>query len=72
MTDTERLNWLEKQSGSALVSDDDVHWAVSTTGIQNVPVNAPQDIHTTFFIKKDEWHKSVRDAIDAAMKNDLD
>jgi hypothetical protein len=68
ITDTERIDWLEKASGYALVSDDDEHWAVVSDGVQNVPLNPPEDIATSFFIKKKAWKKSVRQAIDAAMK----
>lgn len=32
MGDTERLDWLEKQQGFGLISDDNKHWAVSTSG----------------------------------------
>ncbi len=69
-TDTERLNWLEQQEGAGLVSDDAGHWAVTTTGTQNVPDNPPQDISTSFWVEKAEWKKSVREAIDVAMAED--
>lgn len=68
--DTERLDWLEKQDGSALVSDDAGHWAVSTTGVQNVPMNPPEDIDTSFWIEKAEWCKTVREAIDRAIRDE--
>jgi hypothetical protein len=68
--DTERIEWLEKQQGSALVSDDRKHWAVVTSGFQNVPMKTPADIQTTFFIEKKDWKKSIRKAIDAAMKRE--
>lgn len=71
--DALRLDWLAKQEGSALVSDDNGHWAVATTGTQNVPMGKdPVDINTTFWIKKQEWHNSIREALDAAMKEDAD
>ena len=66
-TDTERLDWLERQEGSALVSDDFGSWAVVTEGVQNVPMNPPDDIQTTFWIEKKHWKPSVRAALDAAM-----
>jgi len=69
--DKERIDWLEKEQGSALVSDDAKHWAVVCDGFQNVPMNTPSDIQTTFFIKKKEWKKSIREAIDCAMKEAL-
>lgn len=71
MTDTERLDWLEKQQGSGLISDDARHWAVSTSGMQNVPDDPPQDIVTNFVVEKDEWRPSIREAIDAAIEADL-
>ena len=72
MTDTERINWLNKQQGSALVSDDFGHWVVATFGMQNVPKEAPADIQTSFFIKKKEWKKTIRQAIGSEMKKDAD
>lgn len=66
-SDTDRLDWLAEQDGAAIISDDNGHWAVSFTGMQNVPVgDEPCDIDTTFFIEAREWHGSVREAIDAA------
>ena len=70
MTDTERLDWLKKQSGVALVNDDFGHWEVTFDGCQNVPIKTPADIWTTFFIKKKDWKKSIRNAIDFAMKQE--
>jgi len=68
--DTERIDWLQKNQGKALVSDDCGHWAVVEDGMQNVPDNSPNDIHTTFFIKKKEWKKTIRKAIDYAIKEE--
>lgn len=68
MTDSELLDWLEKQQGSALVSDDDKHWAVVTTGVQNVPEKTPADIQTIFLILADEWKPTIREAILAAIE----
>jgi hypothetical protein len=72
MNDTERIDWLEKQQGYALVSDDAKHWAVVTDGMQNIPLKTPIDITTTFFIKKEEWKESIRKAIDFAIKHEND
>lgn len=69
--DAERLNWLDsmKYMGYGLISDDNGHYAVSVTGIQNVPMtDEPCDIQTTFFVEAAEWKDSARDAIDAAMR----
>ena len=68
MNDTDRLNWLQKQDGVALISDDAGNWVVSFDGTQNVPDNPPQDISTVFFIDADKWKPSVREAIDSAME----
>jgi hypothetical protein len=67
MNDTDRLNWLEQNQGAALVSDDDQHWAVVVNGFQDCPMETPADISTTFWIKKDDWKPTVREAIDAAI-----
>ncbi len=72
MTDTKRLDWLEENEGSALVSDDAGNWAVVSDGCQNVPMDPPQDITTSFWIKKDQWCKTIREAIDAAIAADSD
>ena len=70
MTDKERIDWLEQQQGSALVSDDNKHWAVVTDGFQNCPVKYPSDIETTFFIRKKDWSTTIRKAIDKAIAED--
>jgi len=72
MTDTERIDWLQNQSGAALVNDDQGFWAVSFNGMQNLPMNPPDDVRTLFVIKKDEWKGSAREAIDAAMAGEVD
>lgn len=72
ISDSDRIDWLEQNQGSALVSDDNKHWAVVTTGVQNVPMETPADITTTFMIEKHEWHPSIREAIDAAMNEFLE
>jgi hypothetical protein len=64
--DRDRLDWMEQQEGAGLISDDGGRWAVSETGMQNLPEEEPIDISTSFFIQKDEWKPSVREAIDAA------
>jgi hypothetical protein len=67
MTDTERIDWLEKQFGCGLINDDNGHWAVSGSGTQNVPSgDDPEDIASTFFVDASEWKPTVREAIDAA------
>jgi len=69
MTDSERIEWLEKRQGQALISDDFGRWAVSTSGMQNVPEDpgTPSDIETLFFVEAAEWKGSIREAIDYAV-----
>lgn len=69
-TDTQLLDWLEKNDGSALLSDDFGRWAVSSMGMQNVPdkpFDQPNDISTSFFVLAKEWRPSIREAIQAAI-----
>lgn len=69
-TDTQRLNWLSKQPGGAIISDDNGHWAYASDGVQNVPLGKkPIDIQTVFFIDAKRWKKDIRSAIDVAMKD---
>ena len=67
MDDTKRLDWLEKQDGYALVSDDGGRWACTCEGMQNVPEADPTEIITSFFIPAHEWKNTIRKAIDGAM-----
>lgn len=71
-TDSELIDWLQTQEGSALVSDDFGRWAVTTAGIQNVPedISIPSDIETMFYIKAAEWKPSIREAIQATKGED--
>jgi hypothetical protein len=70
-TDTERLEWLEKQDGAGLISDDNGHWAVSTTGVQKViEGGSPINLETLFLVFREEWRDTVREAIDAAMSGE--
>lgn len=73
-TDTERLDWLEKQGGYGVISDDNGRWAVPDTGTQNLAdaagryvCDAPIDISSEFFVPAKGWRSSLREAIDAAM-----
>lgn len=70
MTDTERLNWMETQEGAGLLSDDAGSWAVTVNGVQNVVMDPPGDVQTTFFVEEHEWKPSVREAIDAAIEDE--
>ena len=67
-TDKQRLDWLEKQDGCRLISDDAGRWAISTGGIQNVPNLAkPIDIESLFFVEAKKWQNDIRKAIDYAI-----
>ena len=71
MTDTERINWLESQYGWGLISDDNGRFACVFEGIQNVPDEGkPFDLVSNFFIKKEHFKPTVREAIDGAMENE--
>ena len=62
-SDTDLLDFLETCDGAALISDDAGNWAVTGDGMQDVPDDPPQDISTCFFIEKDQWRPSIREAI---------
>jgi hypothetical protein len=69
ITDTDRLNWMRKQFGCGLISDDNGHWAVSSCGWQNVVAGEqPQDVYSTFIVDGKDWKNSLRKAIDYAMR----
>ena len=72
ITDTDRINWLEKKVNTGacpgLINDDNGHWALVFDGFQNVVTGKPKDVSTTFFIKARDWKNTVRQAIDAKMK----
>ncbi|KKN63753.1 hypothetical protein LCGC14_0498570 [marine sediment metagenome] len=72
MGDKERLDWLEKRDGEALISDDAGRWAISSGGMQNVP-NADEAIaiSTLFFVEAVDWQPSIREAIDVAIEKEL-
>lgn len=62
-SDTDLLDFLETCDGAALISDDAGNWAVTGDGMQDVPDDPPQDMSTCFFIEKDQWRPSIREAI---------
>lgn len=71
-TDSELLDWLENNAeGYALVSDDNGHWACVCDGIQNMVFDdKATDMETFFWIEKDKWCNSVREAILSAIDED--
>jgi len=40
--------------------------------MQNIPKKFPGDINTSFVVRKKEWKKSIREAIDFAIKHEND
>lgn len=67
-SDTELLDWLEKQQGYGLISDDFGRWAVSGSGIQNVPDGSGAfDFAGEFYVERDDWRPTIREAIMAAI-----
>ena len=81
MTDTRRLDWLEKEvsHGGAVVGfvhNDFCHWAVLWDGTQNLPDEdsdygeRPFPLATSFFIGEeglDRFRPTLREAIDAGV-----
>ena len=65
MTDTELLDWLEKQEGGALINDDEGHWAFASEGIQNINLSDEEyyDLHTVHWVEKHAFKDSIREAI---------
>lgn len=72
--DTKRINFLSKKFGYGLIDDDQGHVALVFDGMQSVGTTGkgPWDLQTTFFIEKKNFHKTVRQAIDARMKEERD
>jgi hypothetical protein len=70
-TEKELFDWLEDHQGFALVSDDNGHWACVCDGTQSLPLeDGPQDIDTSFWIRKEEWKDTIREAIEASIAED--
>jgi hypothetical protein len=54
---------IKNGTSMALLDDDAGHFAVSTSGMQNVVEDEPIDVVTTFMVEKSEWKNSVREAV---------
>jgi len=64
MTVAELIHFLEKNGdGCGLISDDAGYWAVSSSGVQNIPGYAPREISTLFFVEADEWKPTIHEAL---------
>ena len=73
--DKERLDWLEKEAKTGacpgLIFDDNKFWAIAESGFQQLRVcDEPEDYTTTFFVEAKAQRETVREAIDAAMKEE--
>jgi hypothetical protein len=75
-SDTELLDLLEAKGKEGwcpcLLNDDSQHWTVVGDGMQNVPIDAPCDIQTTFWVEKHQWKNSIREALEAFALEALD
>lgn len=62
----ELIDGLERTGdGCGLISDDAGHWAVATAGFQNMPMDPPEDISTSFFVSASEWKPTIHEALQA-------
>jgi hypothetical protein len=69
MNDTERLNWLEKQDGSAVINNDAGMWAFASDGFQNIEFESDAfDLESTWLVEKHAFKPTLRKAIDHAIK----
>ncbi len=70
MADTCRLDWLEKQDGCGLISDDAGRWAMNKCGYQNYlnPDKTISYAKSSVWVGAHEWKPSIRAAIDYAMR----
>jgi hypothetical protein len=46
-----------------LLYDDNGHWSITSDGFQSV-VTVPSDVETHFFIEKEKWKNTIREALD--------
>lgn len=72
MTDTERLDWLEENSDGGGIFNDDrwsgpLRWAFSATGFSPVVDDEPVEGQWVFWVEKDDWKPTIREAIDYAI-----
>lgn len=68
MIDTERLDWLAKQTGGGIISDDAGRWAFPTGGHQPLVFDAPREGQWSLYLEVEDWKMSVREAIDHGIK----
>ena len=46
-----------------LLYDDNGNFAITGDGFQTVPINGPCDMEMSFFIEKDKWSPTIREAL---------
>ena len=66
------IDWLTQHNGCNLISDDNGHWAVSTSGYQPVPTDPPGDMDIVSLVSASEWRATILDAIEAAQAGEVD
>lgn len=52
-----------------LLNDDGGRWALTSDVYQSVPEKYPSDIESSFYVKKEYWKKSIREAVIFSLKN---
>ena len=70
ITDRQRIDWLSKQDGAALINDDNGQWAFSSAGIQPVIFQESDKypyFWTTYTIEPHAFAETIRGAIDKAI-----
>lgn len=72
MTDTERLDWLEKMADEgmapAILYDDNGHWAMVFDGIASISASEePSDWSGSYGVEAHQWKPTAREAIDAGI-----
>jgi len=68
ITDTERLDWLEKQSGGGILSDDAGRWAFPVGGFQPLVTDEALAGEWMYYLNVEDWKPSIREAIDCAIE----
>ena len=53
-----------------LLYDDDGHWSINSEGFASVVYEGPEDWEGTFFVPKEKWFNTIREALSAYLLND--
>lgn len=51
-----------------LLSNDNGSWAITCSGMQNISMDPSWDFEGTFFVEKEEWFPTIREAIKQYVK----